>query len=446
MTQLYINDKYCLSVEQLKGYFTEDLTADSVIYYDILDYGRYGDISQWLQELGEDELSAKVASIDNTLSDSEYFIELKKIITGDSEPTPFDSLKPSFEKCFQYEGYEEEPNGSTEIVVSIKFKILMSVNESYELKVSSSWGTRGQQINPSDYIEGEAIKISFSFRKRPGKEWEINDIRAEGTELEVKQIKKEQSQSFIETINGVSFKMIKVEGGTFIMGAQSTDPNGENYDSEAYDEEKPVHSVTLDDYYIGETEVSQELWEAVMGTNPSWFKGSYKPVEMVSWEECQEFIAKLNQLTGKRFRLPTEAEWEYAARGGNKSRGYKYAGSNTIGDVAWYDANACVGVGKNSPDYGTHPVGTKSPNELGLYDMSGNVWEWCSDWYGWYGGYTSLSSSQTNPTGPTSNRYSSRVSRGGSWSSYARGSRVAFRHGNTPGYSGNYLGLRLVMP
>ena len=186
MTQLYINDKHCLSVEQLKGYFTEDLTSDSVIYYDILDYGRYGDISQWLQELGEDELSAKVASIDNTLSDSEYFIELKKIITGYSEPTPFDSLKPSFEKCFQYEGYEEEPNGSTEIVVLIKFKILMSVNESYELKVSSSWGTRGQQINPSDYIEGETIKISFSFRKRPGKEWEIVNVKLDnnGTETE----------------------------------------------------------------------------------------------------------------------------------------------------------------------------------------------------------------------------------------------------------------------
>ena len=137
------------------------------------------------------------------------------------------------------------------------------------------------------------------------------------------------------TVNGVSFNMIKVEGGTFKMGAQSTDPNGENYDSESDSDERPIHSVTLDDYYIGETEVTQELWEVVMGTNPSWFKGSYKPVESVSWNDCQEFITKLNQLTGKEFCLPTEAEWEYAARGGNKSRGYKYSGSNTIGDVAF---------------------------------------------------------------------------------------------------------------
>ena len=241
------------------------------------------------------------------------------------------------------------------------------------------------------------------------------------------------------TVNGVTFKMIKVEGGTFKMGAQSTDPNGENYDSEAYSWGQPVHNVTLDDYYIGETEVTQELWEAVMGTNPSFFSGSNNPVESVSWDDCQEFIAKLNRLTGKEFRLPTEAEWEYAARGGNKSRGYKYAGSNTIGEVAWYDDNACDGVGKNSPAYGIHPVGTKSPNELGLYDMSGNVDEWCSDWYGEYSSF-----SQTNPTGPTSGSY--RVLRGGCWDYSARVCRVSDRGVGIPDdryYSGGFrLALR----
>ena len=438
MTNIYINDEHCLSVEQFKGYFTEDLTAESPIYYDLLDYGRSGDISEWLKEMEEDEMSAKVALIDSDLSDSKYFVELKSILTGATSTTPHESLKPPFEKCFKLEGYEEEPNGSTEMIVTMKFKVLMTVNERYELKITSSWGTRGQQINPSDYIEGETIKISFSFRKRPGKEWEINDIRAEGTELEVKQIKKEQSQSFIETINGVSFKMIKVEGGTFKMGAQSTDPNGENYDSEADDDEQPVHSVTLSDYYIGETEVTQELWEAVMGRNPSEFKGSKKPVERVSWDDCQEFIKKLNQLTGKEFCLPTEAEWEYAARGGNKSRGYKYAGSNTIGEVAWYDANACDGVGKNSPDYGTHPVGTKSPNELGLYDMSGNVWEWCSDCYGEYS-----SSNQTNPTGPTSGFTC--VHRGGSWDGSAARCRVSNRSYTDSDIGVNFNGFRLAL-
>ena len=138
-----------------------------------------------------------------------------------------------------------------------------------------------------------------------------------------------------------------------------------------------------------------------MGSNPSRYTGDDNlPVEQVSWKDVQEFIQKLNALTGKTYRLPTEAEWEYAARGGNQSQGYKYAGSNTVGDVAWHYGNS---------DHKTHPVGQKQPNELGLYDMSGNVWEWCQDWYGDYS-----SSAQTNPTGPSSGSY--RVLRGGSWS------------------------------
>ena len=184
------------------------------------------------------------------------------------------------------------------------------------------------------------------------------------------------------SVNGVSFTMIAVEGGTFQMGATS------EQGSDADNDESPVHSITLSDYYIGETEVTQELWETVMGSNPSNFKGSQKPVEQVSWNDCKQFITKLNQLTGKNFRLPTEAELEYAARGGNKSQGYKYSGNNTIDDVAWYKDNS------NSK---THNVKTKSPNELGIYDMSGNVWEWCEDWYGNYS-----SDSLTNPTGPSS--------------------------------------------
>ena len=225
---------------------------------------------------------------------------------------------------------------------------------------------------------------------------------------------------FYFTVNGVSFTMIAVEGGTFQMGEQG---------SGAGDNEKPVHSVTLSDYYIGETEVTQELWEAVMGSNPSNFKGSKKPVEKVSWNDCQEFITKLNNLTGKNFRLPTEAEWEYAARGGNKSQGYKYSGSNTRGNVAWYYDNS----GSK-----THDVKTKQANELGIYDMSGNVWEWCQDWYGSYS-----SSSQTNPTGPSSG--SDRVCRGGCWSNAAILSRVSFRSYNSPGSRGSGLGLRLSL-
>ncbi|MBQ8760734.1 MAG: PEGA domain-containing protein [Bacteroidales bacterium] len=231
------------------------------------------------------------------------------------------------------------------------------------------------------------------------------------------------------TVKGVTFTMIKVEGGTFQMGAQGKKTKRDNYDSDAYGDEKPVHSVTLSDYYIGETEVTQELWEAVMGSNPSSFKGSQRPVESVSWNDCQEFVKKLNQLTGKNFRLPTEAEWEYAARGGNKSKGYKYSGSNSIGNVAWYT---------NNSSSRTHDVKTKQANELGIYDMSGNVWEWCQDWYGDYS-----SSSQTNPTGPSSGSY--RVLRGGGWYYNAWFCRVSDRNLNDPASRLNHYGFRLAL-
>ncbi|MGN0033120.1 MAG: SUMF1/EgtB/PvdO family nonheme iron enzyme [Candidatus Limimorpha sp.] len=225
------------------------------------------------------------------------------------------------------------------------------------------------------------------------------------------------------TVKGVSFEMVYVEGGTFEMGG-TTEQGGD-----AYDDEYPVHSVTLSDYYIGKYEVTQELWKAVMGSNPSEFKGADNPVENVSWNDCQEFVAKLNKLTGKTFRLPTEAEWEYAARGGKNSCHYKYSGSNNIDDVAWYSSNS----GET-----THPVGTKAANELGIYDMSGNVEEWCSDWYGSYS-----SGAQTNPQGPSSG--SCRVLRGGSWRSSARNCRVSARNGGDPGGRSDSYGLRLAI-
>ena len=175
--------------------------------------------------------------------------------------------------------------------------------------------------------------------------------------------------------------------------------------------------------------MTQELWKAVMGSNPSRFKGAQNPVESVSWDDCQDFIKKLNRLTGLTFRLPAEAEWEYAARGGKKSRHYKYSGSNNIFDVAWHDGN----WGSS-----THAVGTKTANELGIYDMSGNVFEWCSDWYGGYS-----AGAQTNPQGPSSG--SDRVLRGGCWYSSARCCRVSFRDFLDPGNSDNPCGLRLVL-
>lgn len=221
------------------------------------------------------------------------------------------------------------------------------------------------------------------------------------------------------TVNGVSFQMVFVEGGTFRMGSDSGDSD-----------ENPVHDVTLSNYSIGKTEVTQTLWRAVMGTNPSYFKGDNLPVENVSWNDCQTFIKKLNAITGANFRLPTEAEWEYAARGGKQSKNYTHSGSNDIGTVAWYYSNSSSK---------THPVGLKQPNELGICDMSGNVWEWCSDLYGSYGRYA-----QTNPSGATSGNY--RVCRGGGWYGNAGSCRSAYRNHYTPDGRGSYLGFRLALP
>jgi len=218
----------------------------------------------------------------------------------------------------------------------------------------------------------------------------------------------------------IAKEMVFVKGGTFQMGS-----------NEGYSNEKPIHSVTVADFYIGKYQVTQKLWQGIMGNNPSHFKGDKRPVENVSWDDTQAFLRKLNAKTGKKYRLLTEAEWEYAARGGaSTSSATKYAGSNNIGEVAWYDGNS----GSK-----THEVGTKAPNQLGIYDMSGNVWEWCSDWYGadYY-----KNSPQNNPQGAKTGSY--RVLRGGSWILSAKRCRSANRGGHAPTNSNGYYGFRLV--
>lgn len=239
----------------------------------------------------------------------------------------------------------------------------------------------------------------------------------------------------IVMVNNIAFKMVLVEAGTFIMGATSEQTG-------AASDELPAHQVTFTkDYYMGETEVTQALWYAVMGQKPTsdgsqWTStygvGDNYPAYYISWNDCQEFITKLNQLTGLEFRLPTEAEWEYAARGGNKATTQTlYSGSNIIDDVAWY---------RDNRSSGTHIVAGKSANALGLYDMSGNVWEWCNDWYS--SSYYS-SSPQTDPTGPSSGTY--RVMRGGSWNSIASHCRVAYRYSSPVSSRINYYGMRLAL-
>ncbi len=267
-------------------------------------------------------------------------------------------------------------------------------------------------------------EIDLQRQREEQREWERQRAQQEEKARQEQEQERRRIAERDRIIQSLISNMVYVEGGTFTMGATKEQKKDAEVD------EKPKHKVTLASFYICKYEVTQALWVAVMGSNPSDFQGNLqRPVESVSWDDCQVFIKKLNQLTGKSFRLPTEAEWEYAARGGSKSKGYKYAGSNTLGDVAWYNSNC---------SWQTHPVATKSPNELGLYDMSGNVLEWCQDWYGSYS-----SGAQTNPTGSTSGSY--RVCRGGSWCYGTRECRVSNRIIGSPSHPYYHLGLRLAL-
>ena len=271
-----------------------------------------------------------------------------------------------------------------------------------------------------DYGGGFRLAMDANDNNRQSAVSKVEEERKAKEESERK-AKEEEARRLQAALN---IEMVYVAGGTFTMGASDSEP-------EVVSGEKLAHSVTLSSYYIGKYEVTQKQWVEIMGSNPSNFKGDNLPVENVSWDDIQEFIRKLNARTGKNYRLPTEAEWKFAARGGNSSRGYKYSGSDNLDAVAWYYGNS----GNK-----THAVGTKSPNELGIYDMTGNVSEWCQDWYG--ENYYSHSPS-SNPQGPSSG--SGRVLGCGSWLSDARSSRVSCRGSAAPDFRYGDHGFRLVL-
>ncbi|MCB0840612.1 MAG: formylglycine-generating enzyme family protein, partial [Bacteroidetes bacterium] len=236
----------------------------------------------------------------------------------------------------------------------------------------------------------------------------------------------DKPKSHIEKLpSGLSFEMIFVEGGTFMMGSDS---------EEAYDREKPVHEVALDSFYLGKYPVTQALWKSVMGNNPSEFQGENNPVEKVSWYDTQDFLKKLNELIRKEYRLPSEAEWEFAARGGNQSEGYKYSGSDRLCEVGWYNENS----------ESSHPVGEKLANELEIFDMSGNVFEWCQDWYrsDYYRDCFSKGIVE-NPKGAVLGECP--VIRGGSWHSDTRECRSSCRSGHAPEDLFYLFGFRLAL-
>lgn len=316
-----------------------------------------------------------------------------------------------------------------------------------KLEIAAKFGDGGAKIALAQiYENGEGVERDIDkaidyYRSaivHHGHDEFIDDIKAllKEKESKTKEVKS-QPIHLIQpiSVNGVSFNMIKVIGGTFTIGATS-EQEGEN----PWDDERPAHEVAVADYMIGETAVTQALWEAVMGvsiqeqskkgTLGSSLRGvgANYPMYHISWDDSQEFVTRLSQLTGKTFRLPTETEWEFAARGGNHGRGFKYAGSDSISDVAWHD---------DGKTFETSPVAQKQPNELGLYDMSGNIWEWCQDWYINYG--VELTPAMMKSTGM------SHVTRGGSWNRAPRFCRVSVRGHSTPNERVNYVGLRVVM-
>ncbi len=313
---------------------------------------------------------------------------------------------------------------------ALPHEISPSVREAIETAMQPRRRDRPQSVGEFMEILGETEVTSMDFVRIPQVAPAEEDTCIGDFEIMPAVTVKKNGDGFLFNVNGIEFRMVFVDGGSFIMGEKRKwyDLNSDN----------KAHNVTLDSYCIGETEVTQELWTAVMNSNPSYFKGNnQRPVEMVSYNDCQEFIEKLNTLlagqlpNGRRFRLPTEAEWEFAARGGNHSRGYRYSGSNNIGEVACFFQNS---------NNATCPVKKWTPNELGLYDMSGNVWEWCNDWYD--GGYYDVSEKK-NPQGPSSG--SNRVLRGGSWYNITEGCHVALRSALIPMSSENLYGFRLAL-
>ena len=337
----------------------------------------------------------------------------------------------------------------------LKAKVISSLVDAFEDQPRIGWVRSDSVVNGNLQKEMDRLKKEISLNQSEIErltnetvdyyafksmyqdsqiEIEILNEQIKNLNSELKKLKKTNPQKIIIPGTEVSFNMIFVEGGTFMMGAN--DDNNEK----ATDDERPAHEVTLSDYWIGETQVTYELWQALMGKKSiRWFefvKEHNLPVVCICWFDCQKFIERLNEMTSKNFHLPTEAQWEYAARGGiiGKENGERYAGRNdNLEAVAWYYKNS-----SGMP----HPVARLRPNQLGIYDMSGNVMEWCQDWYdsNYYN-----NSPKYEPKGPSSGLYNDRVCRGGSWMDIEKYCRVTKRFHYSGNYTNSNLGLRLAL-
>lgn len=441
-TILYIGNNYCASTAELKSIIDKSPAQNSALGKELLCALKDGVLEKWLNEGGEEEqtIAKKLPKVQDGASDSELLRRLGECFNSDYKTqalniTDFIVLQSVNAVVCDRPSVSLPLKGS--IISFLKSDEAVSLSFTFNFKVEKSIGEKvyiymritddtgilkcddAQKIDLREI--GNTLQLDFSctYYKENNVVPQI-ELVAEFMGCETILWSSALSTDTF-TVGDVSFKMIYVEGGTFRMGESA---DGAHV--------TPVHDVTLDSFFIAETQVTQALWQAVMKDNPSYNKGEQHPVENVSWVDCREFIKKLNELTGFKFRLPTEAEWEFSAKGGNKSKGYIYSGGNYPWQVAWNNDNS---GGK------THPVKELAPNELGIYDMSGNVWEWCSNIYAEY----STKRRFFNPKeGLSENR---RVCRGGSYNSKNINScRVAARNYSYITISNyNFFGLRLAL-
>lgn len=443
-TILFLNNQYIDSLSCLRQLFKGNI--NNTLRRDLLCAFQDGVISKWLGEGDEECKTIKLAldKIDMNLSNQEHIDKLKLVFANERVHT---NTSIKFENYCVVENvtycrynkygniintphnigqngikFEEDQKVNFQLVLTVKvvnpdneiMDLKLSVNDKdnkclYESNKQLPINAKKNEIkNVSFHVELDEIKSGTDMQLVVSHEdkgiWETRILKGNAN-MEV----------VVGSMSKVTFKMIYVDGGTFDMGDNSFGNS--------------THKVTLSPFYIAETVVTQALWKTVMNWNLFDFEGACNPAENVSWGYCQNFIENLNKMTGLNFRLPTEAEWEFAARGGNSSNHTLYSGSNNIDDVAWYRGNS---------GSVTHPVALKKPNELGLFDMSGNVWEWCEDFYEPY-----MSNNQVNPHGPKFG--SKRVVRGGSWDYLERYCQVSFRHSYAQNMLFDGLGLRLAM-
>lgn len=426
--RIYIEDRFIENFEELRRMVATEDKPDSSISKQLIAAGCDGVLDYWLSKDSEAQRLGVVFDTDQFValnSDIKRFDWLKKLfsVESDIQRVRYAGLLEVIKSPKEATLRRLCSADSNEVLtLSFSFKSRTEMDERVSLRL-------GDDVQTLDLNNTSIQELNFCVNTSNGKLGSMLRLQIDET--------KETLWQYLLLLDlpsccgNVTFLMKFVEGGRFVMGASEND-------TEAYDDETR-HHVELSDYYIGEIVVTQALWKAVMGTNPSGPVGENLPVVNVRWTDiCGNdgtgtdpncFLCKLNEMTGRKFRLPTEAEWEFAARGGKKGNGRKYSGSERIDEVAWYSGNSGNRV---------HEAKSLEPNELGLFNMSGNIWEWCYDWRGDY-----VDNTQINPLGPQSGDY--RVLRGGSWSSSMRCCRVSYRGNNLPGKSNNEIGFRLAL-